>query len=254
MENTVETQVQTEVLDDAALNPVQEQTDQIEPLAEALEAQPAQNANDQPPAKEPGWIRQRVDKAVSKAVRETEARMQAQFEATLAPIRESVWERQADALVASGEFKTRDRALEYVRLKGGVMTQPVQPEPQQPATQPRDAQGRFTAPAPQQQPANDPVIAARAQMLSQQADKIKARQGLDVMQAFNQDESIRQQVLSGNWDFYDVADALREGRMPSTVRSANGASAGATAIANMSEAQFQKLQENLAAGKIYDAR
>jgi len=236
MENTVENKQPEVVLDDAVLNPVQETQETISPLSEVTEEQQPQEA---PPQKEPGWIRQRVDKAVQKAIRETEARMQAQFDTALAPIRESMMERQADELVAAGEFKSRERALEYVRLKGGQVA------PAAPAEQPRDAQGRFTSQA-------DPDVTARANLLAQQANKIKSR-GVDVVHEFNTNPDVKQRVLSGEWDFYDVAENM-QGRVPAPMRTPNGASIGAMTIANMSDAQFAKLQQNLAAGKTYDAR
>jgi hypothetical protein len=237
-DTSVETQEQG-VQDDAVLKPVQEETEPITPIAE-LEEKPQEEA---PPQKEPGWIRQRIDKAVSKAIAETEARMQAEFDQRLAPIRESMYERQADELVSSGEFKTRERALEYVRLKNGVVEPAPKPE------QPRDEQGRFSA--------ENATSKARAELLARQAQKIRDNRGLDVMGAFNQDESIKQKVVSGEWDFYDVADAMSRTskRVPAPVRSPNGGeNYSGVSIMNMTDAQFRKLQENLASGKVYDAR
>ena len=227
------------VLDDAALNPVQPEEEPVSSISEITE---------EPAPKEPGWIRSRIDKAVARAVRETEERMTAQFEQTLSPIRESMMERQAEDLVASGEFKTKEIALEYVRLKGGNVSAVKRAEPE---AAPRDEQGRF-APKQQQQQL-DPVAKAQADILARQAEKIKASRGVDVMQTFNGNPEVQQKVLSGEWDFYDVADAMSGKQMPMTIRSANGASLTPTTIANMTDAQFQKLQENLAAGKIYNA-
>lgn len=231
------------VLDDAALNPVQPETEQVSPISEITQDEPQQQ-------KEPGWIRQRVDKAVAKAIRETEQRMTAQFEQTLAPIRDSMMERQAAELVASGEFKSKEIALEYVRLKGGNVSaaQPSQGQPQ------RDEQGRFTQRQQQQnQSQEDPVVRAQADLLARQAEKIKNTKGVDVMGIFNGNAEVRQKVLSGEWDFYDVAEQAGRPGVPMAVRSSNGAFPEPVTIANMTDAQFQKLQENLAAGKVYNA-
>lgn len=244
MENTVETMEQGLVQDDAALQPMQEPEEQHPTLDSLIEEQPQQASTEEVnlPRREPGWVRQRVDRAVQKAVQETEARMRAEFESTLAPIRESMMEREADQLMAAGEFKSRERALEYVRMKAGlpgVAQQPVQPQQQAP-----------------QQPQIDPEVRARANLLEKQAEKIKANHGFDVMAEFNNNNEVRQKILSGEWDFYDVAEAM-SGRpsAPRLVRTPGGAGlSGKMSIDDMSDAQFERLQQNLRAGKTYDAR
>lgn len=190
------------------------------------------------PAKEPGWIKGRVDKAVQRAVRETEERMRAEFEQRLAPFRERMLDEQAESLVNAGEFKSIERAKEYVRLKGGVtLEEPAVTQEAQPAQQ-----------------AQDPETQARLKFLANQADKL-VRRGTDVMSVFRSDENIQRAVLSGEMDFYDVAEQMNsQRRVPRAVRSANNASAGAMDIAGMSDADFQRLQRNLAAGKKYDLR
>lgn len=215
--------------DDAAVQP--EQAEPVSDLSEVVE---------ETPKKEPGYVRKRIDDAVAKAVRETEQRMQAQFEAQLAPIRESMYSRQADELVESGEFKSKERALEYVKLKAGVSDLPAEPETEQP----RDAQGRFAQ-------KEDPVITARADLLFAQAKKIQTNRGLDVMAEYQNNPDVQQKVLSGEWDFYDVAEAMNPRRAPAPMRTANGASVGAVDIAHMTDAQFDRLNANLAAGKTY---
>lgn len=247
---------QGSVLDDAGLAPETPQEEQSESLSSILEGsaeqpQQPQEAEAAPPAKEPGWIKQRVDKAVSKAVREAEARVSAQYEAMLAPIRESVLDRQAEDLVKSGEFKTLDVAKEYVRLKNGAA--PTQRAEEQSApSQPRDTQGRFQANSAGDE---DPTIRVRSDMLARQATKIKSSRGVDVMAAFNSDDTIKQRVLSGEWDFYDVADQLqRRNSMPSPMRSTNGAGFSPVSVMNMTDEQFKALQRNLEAGKRYDMR
>ena len=258
-ESTVENMEQGNVLDDAALAPAEPQAEPISAIAQEGASDTSESREGaQPPATEPGWIKGRVDKAVRKAIAETEQRMTAQFQATLAPLYESMMERQADDLVKTGEFRSKEIALEYVRLKNG---QPVVPQAQPASAPERDAQGRF-APARQEPRADDqsdPVAQARADLLARQASKIKASQGLDVMQAFNANPDYRQKVLSGEWDFHEVADAMRqEGEPyrrtpPSPMRSPNGAAPGKFDVASMSDAQFAKLQAALAAGKIFDA-
>lgn len=262
---SVENVEQGSTLDDAALAPVEPQEGpQAEPISSILEGGDADSKassegskdGQHPPATEPGWIKGRVDKAVRKAVAETEQRMKAEFQATLAPLYESMLERQADDLVRSGEFRSKDTAMEYLRLKNGQPVKAAEQPNQQPA---RDAQGRF-APARRNTGAeeSDPVAAARADLLARQAEKLKSNQGLDVMGAFNANPDYRQKVLSGEWDFHDVADAMRQEENPprrtppSPMRSANGAAPSTFDVSKMSDAQFAKLQAALAAGKIFD--
>lgn len=244
MENPVEIMEQGNVLDDAALTPVQEEREALESL-ETLISEPAEQPEipdaQQPTKKEPGWVRQRVDHAVAKAEAALEARLRAEFEAKMAPLQESIYARQAEDLVAAGEFKSKDRALEYVKLKNGVI------DPPKAAAEPQAA-------PPARQEAQ-PAIKERANLLAAQADKVNAKYGIDVVQAIKEHPDMRQKLLSGEWDFYDVADALAGNRrMPSPARTPNGASAGSLNIANMTDAQFNRLQENLGAGKRYDAR
>ena len=259
-ENTVEIMEQGNVLDDAALAPAEPQATPISTMVEeAAETKPTgegDQGGQQPPTTEPGWIKGRVEKAVRKAVQETEQRMTAQFQATLAPLYESMLERQADDLVRSGEFRSKETALEYVRMKNGQPATPPERQTQQPA---RDAQGRFTAQQePQAEGQSNPVAKARADLLAHQAEKIKANRGLDVMQAFNANPEYKHKVLSGEWDFYEVADAMQqEGGTrrtpPPPIRSSNGVTPGKFDVANMSDAQFAKLQAALASGKVFDA-
>lgn len=248
MNETVEMMLNESAPDDAAQ--AHDEGATLDTLIEEAEApvQEAPQEDSAPPAKEPGWIKQRVNKAVDKAVAEAEARVTAKYEAMLAPLRESMLDRQAQELVQSGEFKSLERAKEYVRLKSGGTIQPQQP----PEQQPRDAQGRF-------QQRSESENRARANLLAQQAQKIQSRRGLDVMGAFNSDPDIRQRVVSGEWDFYDVADHLDAGGQPkrrtppAPVRTPNGAGrSGGLSIANMTDEQFERLQQNLSMGKRYD--
>lgn len=249
--NTGETQAQ-EVLDAAALTPDSEENGEaLESIADEVPEEPSKDGA----AKEPGWIKQRVDKAVEKARKAWEAEQ----DKKLRPLYENLWDRQAEELVRQGEFKSLERAKEYVRLKGGVEVTPKAAE-QKSAEPKRDANGRFTG--NNDKPDQDPVLKAKADMLFKQVQKIKARSGADVMGAFNSDPQVKQKIISGEWDFYDVEDYLQQNgvqgvttrHVPTPVRSPNGAKTGGMSIANMTDAQFERLQENLKNGKRYDAR
>lgn len=252
--NTGETQAQ-EALDAAALTPENtENGEALDTIADEVPEEPSKDGQ----AKEPGWIKQRVDKAVEKARKAWEAEQ----DKKLRPLYENLWDRQAEELVRQGEFKSLERAKEYVRLKGGVDVTPQKEADQKPdkAEPKRDSNGRFTG--NNDKPEQDPVLKAKADMLFKQVQKIKARSGVDVMDAFNKDAQVKQKIISGEWDFYDVEDYLQQNgvqgvttrHVPTPVRSPNGAKTGGLSIADMSEAQFQRLQDNLHNGKRYDAR
>lgn len=249
MENTVEQILAGSVQDDAA----QAQQENTQPLSEFMNEQKTQTQPEAPAPKEPGWIKQRVSAAVDKAVAEAEARVAARYEAMLAPMRESLMDREAQELFASGEFKTLERAKEYVRLKNGVPVTQEASEPQRSAPE-RDAQGRFI----KQERTEDPVTQAKADLLAKQAQKIMNTQGVDVMAAFQSDQNVQAKVLSGEWDFYDVAQELigRMGRRaPAPVYSPNSAgNPGGLSVANMSDEQFDRLNKSLASGRRYDMR
>lgn len=249
MENTVEQILAGSVQDDAA----QAQQENTQPLSEFMNEQKAQTQPEAPAPKEPGWIKQRVSAAVDKAVAEAEARVAARYEAMLAPMRESLMDREAQELFASGEFKTLERAKEYVRLKNGVPAAQEESQPHRSAPE-RDAQGRFIK---QEQP-EDPVTQAKADLLAKQAQKIMNTQGVDVMAAFQSDPNVQVKVLSGEWDFYDVAQEMtgRVGRRaPAPVYSPNSAgNPGGLSVANMSDEQFDRLNQSLASGRRYDMR
>lgn len=218
---------------------------------QAEEAQPAAN---QPtaaqPQKEPGWIKQRVESAVQKqlaqAVADAEARIRAEYEAQMQPLRDSIIEREAQDLVDSGQIKDKTMALSYARMKHGLPGDAAQNVPaQRPAeaasqAQPRDEKGRFTSDSVNQ----------RASMLAAQAKAIMAAGGPDVMKAYREDESVRNRILSGEADFADIAEQMRGGRTaPTPVRAANGQSVETSSISSMTDAQFDQLNAMLRKGK-----
>lgn len=263
VENTVENMEQQQaVQDDAVLEPMQEQEGQnLSSLDEIIQPEQQQTDNgqqsesDQQPAKgDTGWMRKKMEAYASKQLKEQETRLRAEFAAQLAPIYESMYERQAEALVASGEIKSKETALKYVKAMAGI---PSSEPDQKPQAQPRTPDGRFAS--NQQQTEPDAETKARARILAAQADKIKSSKGLDVAALFQTDPDVKEKVLTGEWDFYDVAEAMSQPkrRVPSPVRSSNSAmnsDSMADAIMNMSDAQFDRLNEMLAKGKVYDMR
>ena len=124
--------------------------------------------------------------------------------------------------------------------------QPLQaPQAAQPkAEQPRQQNGQYA-------PKEDPVTSTKIDMLAAQADKIKAKTGIDVIDIFSNDEDIKDAVISGEMDFYDVAEMAKESRRkpPAPARSSNGASGQSpNAIDSMSKEQFARLEKKISEG------
>ena len=251
MENTVE-MMTTQVQDDAALTAQEPQT-----LADVIggtnEQQPAAEANapaEQPPQSEPGWMKKRVGAAVNKAVAEAEARIRAEYESQLAPLREMQLEAEADKLVADGVVTDRAVALELARARKGL---PAKENPPTPNTPPRDEQGRFVAKTPEP----DAEVKLRANMLVAQAENIRNATGVDVMALYNSYPDVREKIVSGEWDFTDVLNAAKAPAArtaPAPVRNANGLGMGNVDIRGMSSEQFHKMNDFLEHGGRIDGR
>ena len=239
--------------DDALEEGITEETDESESLESLTEGEGEESeapAEEEPKdgkqgTSEPGWIRKRVDKAVEKALAEQERRLTAQFEAQMAPIRDRMLTEEAKELVRQGEFKSLERAKEYLQLKQGIAPS-AQDAPQ---AQPRNSNGQFA-------PKEDPATTARIKMLSHQADRIKAAGGPDVIAEWRNNPEIKQKVIDGEMDFYDVAEAMKgtaRRKPPSPMRSPNGASGqnNPNAIDQMSDEQFRRLEKRITEGARY---
>lgn len=200
--------------------------------------------------KEPGYVQGRINKAVEKAL----AQQREAFEAQMAPMREYMINQEAQELVRAGKVKDLETAKELVRYRQG-QPQPVQQAGQE-SGQVRDSQGRFAS--GNQQSGGDPAVQARINMLQHQANRIKSSSGIDVIAEFRNNEDVRMKVVSGEMDFYDVAEHLKAGNQkkpPAPMRSSNGAGGAAkTAIDQMSDEQFAKLVKRVQGGARYSNR
>lgn len=239
-----------ETFDDEADDTLEEEIEEEEDESEEdLDSIPDEEEQDEePPAQEqpsePGWIKQRVNKAVQRAVAETEARMQAMFDQQMAPIRAKMMEDEAQELVRTRKVSDIETARELVRLRQG--------QPAQQAAEPQPQVQR------NETPQDDPVTTTRINMLAHQADTIKNETGLDVVDVFLNDDDIQEAVKNGEMDFYDVARMMEQQnnrRPPSPMRSPNGASGVAhNAITTMSDEQFRRMEKRIAEGARYTLR
>lgn len=246
MNEPVDTEETEEPVDEVVEEEVEEPSESLDSLNDE-DGQSAEDTPAEPGTSEPGWIKQRVNKAVQKAIAETEARMRADFDKQMAPIRDRMLTDEARELVRQGEFKSLDRAKEYLQLKQGM---PVT-QTEAPQQQPRNDQGQYA-------PKEDPVISARIDLLAHQADRIKASRGIDVMAEFNSNEEIKNKVISGEMDFYEVAEQLAaqpKRKPPAPTRSPNGASGkNPNAIDSMSDEQFDRMEKKIKEGARYTLR
>lgn len=245
-----EVQESVQAADVQALAEVTEQVASVEELG-AENEQLQQTAEQKDGGTEPGWMKRRIDAGIQKGLaaarREWEATMQAEFTAKMAPLYERLYEQEADKLVADGEFKTRERALEYVKLKNGSAPQAASV----PQTEtPRDANGRFVARASADNDAKD-----KANALLEQANALKAEHGFDAMALFRSNEAIKQKVVSGKLDFNDLYELYGQNtqpqrNVPAPMRSANGSIGNAASvIRTMTDKGFAQLDAELASGK-----
>lgn len=251
-ETMVDEQLDTGAADDALLENDAEETDEsesLDALTESEQDEPAEEKSDEAPkgTTEPGWIRKRVDKAVSKAVAETEARMNAMFEQQMAPLREKMMEDEANKLIGDGKVKDFQTAMELVRYRHGLPSA-IKADSEQPQ-QPRNQNGQFAS-------KDDAAINVRINMLKHQADRIRESGGPDVISEFQNNKEINKKVKAGEMDFYDVAEQMKQPakkKPPSPMRSPNGASGqnNPNAIDSMSDEQFKRLEKRLQEGARY---
>ena len=104
--------------------------------------------------------------------------------------------------------------------------------------------------APQKEAHNS--VEERAQVLYNQANTIKNVTGIDVLEMFNNDQDIHQKVVSGEWDFTDVAKSYKQ-HVPAPVRSTGQTGIEGRSIANMSDEEFEKF-DKLLDDHSFDAR
>lgn len=219
--------------------PDEEEEEEVEEESEPPEQKPS----------EPGWIKQRISKAVEKAVRETEARMQSLFEQQMKPIREKMIEDEAQELVRTRKVADIETARELVRYR---QNSPVSEQSKtEESTQMRNEQGQF---ASREQIAQEAATEARINELKKQAQKIKAKGGPDVIKEFTENEDIKTRVVSGELDFYEVAEMMGKPKRkpPTPTRSSNGASkVTPNAFAAMSDEQFDRFERQIDKGVRY---
>lgn len=237
--------------DDALPEEVVEETDEseeqdLESLADEEADEGQAEEQTQPQASEPKWMQKRISKAVDKALSRERESIRAEMEAQYAPIRERLMEMDAQDLLRSGKVKDIETARELVRYRQNAPQAPAA----EPTPQPRNEHGQFTS-------ATDPEDSVRVDMWAHQADAIREETGLDVISVFSEDEDIKQAVLNGEMDMYDVAKMMQSNRRraPAPMRSPNGAvGSNPNAIDTMSDEQFDRMEERIRKGARYSLK
>jgi len=248
-----ETMVENEEVDTEAVDTldegITEETDESEESLDSLneEEQAAEEQPEKPQATEPGYVQRRIDKALAKERDSITATIRAEMEAKYAPIMDRLLEMDAQELLRKGTVKDIETARELVRYRNN---QPQNAAPAPKAEQPRQPNGQYA-------PKEDPVVSARIDILSKQADKIKAKTGIDVIEEFSNNNEVKQKVMRGEIDFYDVADMIKDQKpakrkAPAPMRSPNGASGtNPNAIDSMSDEQFERMERKIKEGARY---
>lgn len=180
------------------------------------------------------------DRGRAEAFREWEAE-KAKYEERLAKFAEMELEADAKELAAK-EHCSVDFAKRILRMERGL---PATDTPKTPKPSPV---------APKQQT----DVQARAQALYTQAQDVQKQYGIDVLELFQKDDTVKAKVSSGEWDFKDVAlNVLSSGQKtkkatPAPVRSGGGkATKGGLDFANMSDADFDKFNEQIRKGAVF---
>ena len=226
---------------------VEEEEETSESLDSLMNGEGTESAEEQEPDQkgttEPGYVQKRIDKALARERESMRAEIMAQVEAQYAPLRDRLLEMDAQELVRKGEVKNIELAKEILRYRQGL---PTQEKPAETAERPRQANGQFA-------PKQDAVIQARIDLLAHQADKIKAKTGIDVIEIMNNDKEIKDKITSGEMDFYEVAESYKQKPArkgpPAPTRSSNGAGGQSpNAIDSMSKEQFARLEKRISEG------
>ena len=254
-ETMVEQNVQTDpVSTDEQLTETMDASESLDSIIEE-DRQPAEEPpkEESQSTSEPGWFQKRWNREKDKLSEQIRAEVRSEYEAQFAPMRERLIEMDAKDLVAKGVVKDIETAKELVRYRQGQPAKSAEEKPAQ-KEQPRNSKGQYSSPK------EDPAINARIDMLSHQADKIKAQRGIDVIAEFNSNPDIKQKVINGEMDFYDVAEQMKakpqqRGKPPTPMRSPNGASgAEKSSIASMSKEQFARMEQRIREGARFEVK
>lgn len=212
------------------------------------QAPPPKDAEQPKDKSEPGWMKARIEKAVQKELSRVKQETEAAIRAEYAPIREMLYQQEADKLVSSGKITDPALALQFVKMQKGA---PAAEETPKPAPKERAQEEQETH-------TRDPMTEKYGKMLYSQARLIKEQGGPDVLAAFEKDPAIKAKVLSMEWDFEDVANYLdanpSKRTMPPTARAANAGGASRVNIENMGKDDLAKLNAQLEKGVRVDLR
>jgi hypothetical protein len=247
-ENMVDETEAAEDEDFAAEDLTEEEEDTSESL-DSLDGEEEAPAEEEQPrtqgTSEPGWFQKRWNKEVGKLTSQIREEVRNEYEQQFAPFKERLLEMDAKELVASGKIKDLEVAKDYLRMKGGMPSAPVQE-----AQQPREPNGQFAQ-------KTSPAVEAKIDMLAEQANKVQAKTGIDVVAIMSSNEDIKNKIVNGEIDFYDVAEMASKEQSrrkpPAPTRSPNGASGqtAPNAIDTMSDEQFDRMERRIKEGARY---
>lgn len=268
--NTVDTNMSEEsVQDDAAQAPManEEETGTVglTELMEAVEeAEPAQDTteDDQPEEVHERPVNSGLKGRLNEAEKKGEKRgydsgyaaAKAEWEAEKAGLADRLAKleeyelKEAAAQIMKEEGCSESLAMRLARMEKGL---PAQQTPQK-VQQPRDEAGRFV-----KADAKDDA-SARAQELADQARMVHRATGVDVAALFKADEDIQQRIISGEIDFADLAreqlgKPIKKAGPPA-VRSSAGQKVKARGFSDLSDEEFDRVQNDIGHGRSVDLR
>lgn len=255
--------VVTDNLESVQDGAAQAQDDQAEALSAALAAneeqaegteEPVGNPDEEPNKALRGRMKSYEARGYKRGQQEAEAKWAEEkksYEEKLAKYAERDLQDEAAAL-ANKRHIPADLALEYVRMSHGLSAKAD-------GAQQRDESGRFAS----QQSSDDgkAAVQQRAAALMTQAENFErmsdgAVSKDAILEAFQNDETIREAVAKGEMDFIDVGRQLASGKKsaPRIVKSANNGGISRRSFANMSDDEFSKFDERVRHGAVFDAR
>lgn len=240
---------------------------------EQEKANPETVKTEEPPQKEPGWLKMRLmdenrkgDKAgYERAQQEIKSykNQLAEMQAKLDKYAEMEFEQEAKE-IAVKEGCSVDFAKRLLRAERGL--KPVQSTPAVDKGQPaRDEKGRFVAEntaAEQPQTEEADPVKQQAQMMYDEGMQVKSDTGVDVLKLYLENPEVQRRVLNKQWSFADVArEYLRETgqtqtrtrQTPPPVRSGGASERGTAAVdfMNMTPQQYAAFNKRIDEGYEY---
>jgi len=203
--------------------------------------EPAQEGEQDDLSQVPKSLRGRIKGAESRGYERGKREVEDQYRKDLEELTNFRLERDAKEL-AEKEKISQSLALRLLRAERGLA----------PTQEPK------AEPALRKGPVAQPSAEERAQTLFEQAKTIEDVTGLNVLEIFQTDADVHQKIVSGQWDFKDVAreygvSAQTRKHVPAPARGTGQNSIERRSIASMTDEEFARF-DKLLDDHTFDAR